>query len=650
MQDPLLLDAPLGMDQLPGLTTDPTADGVSVEVPAASATSDVVARQAVQRQPVDDLLEILRRPAYDEGLDVPLHPSPDAILGPKPRVPLPALPSVPRPAMADPANRALAALAAGLALGAGPKSGYGTGAARGLEQAFQAQDSMRLRQYQIETTAAVRGQQIAVHQQAAIDRERAAKEKLLQSGLDRFLERKKQVESADEYRQLVTEESAKWQSAGFRGLTPQWFEQQYPWVDPYGKKALMNAIDRYSTQNKQRLALYPDAWITDRLTVRLEKDAAPTELSVFQAKRMLGQDLDIANPRLSTNKELNLSREALAIYKEKHGYIPNFFQAFTPGGPALRTVAQTETRVTPAAFFQEIADSVGQLRQKQASAAAANRTPLNRLQAQSWAKAHGYESLDQMRPADWAEYNKYQSEAQQLTPQAQATLTLQMRRDWQRLTTAANGARYYGAIINSAWESYKRGDRANASEAMILAFKRVIEPGSVVMPSEFTRSEALQSIFNRIQGTVEQYGKGGAAIPEPVMAQMVQTTRDLVQNIDHFNDNQKAPLAAMAQKYRIPSSWIFGDERPSQLPVVTNAPAPSVSSARPGASGAIAPSPSGRVPTAPIAGGRANPSTSRAPTPPLEGLAPGARRLFREGPFSGQTWTVDAAGTPRRIQ
>jgi len=42
-------------------------------------------------------------------------------------------------------------------------------------------------------------------------------------------------------------------------------------------------------------------------------------------------------------------------------------------------------------------------------------------------------------------------------------------------------------------------------------------------------------------------------------------------------------------------------------------------------------------------------SKGAAATPDLSGLAPGAGRKFTEGPFAGQTWTLDAQGNPKKV-
>lgn len=48
----------------------------------------------------------------------------------------------------------------------------------------------------------------------------------------------------------------------------------------------------------------------------------------------------------------------------------------------------------------------------------------------------------------------------------------------------------------------------------------------------------------------------------------------------------------------------------------------------------------------------ARPGTGGAATqgPDLSGLAPGHGRTFSSGPYQGQTWTVDASGTPSRVK
>ena len=37
-------------------------------------------------------------------------------------------------------------------------------------------------------------------------------------------------------------------------------------------------------------------------------------------------------------------------------------------------------------------------------------------------------------------------------------------------------------------------------------------------------------------------------------------------------------------------------------------------------------------------------------TPDLKGLAPGQARVFKSGPFVGQTWTINAQGQPQQVK
>ena len=113
-------------------------------------------------------------------------------------------------------------------------------------------------------------------------------------------------------------------------------------------------------------------------------------------------------------------------------------------------------------------------------------------------------------------------------------------------------------LIETALQRYKAGDRLGAPEALRIAFVRLTEPSSVVMPSEYARQGQGLSYADRFMGTLENAIKGGPGIPLDQLEAVAETARQFLQGMEGWNTTEAQRLTAMAKKFGLDPTLIFG--------------------------------------------------------------------------------------------
>lgn len=96
-----------------------------------------------------------------------------------------------------------------------------------------------------------------------------------------------------------------------------------------------------------------------------------------------------------------------------------------------------------------------------------------------------------------------------------------------RVTRDSRTAVQQSNVAKAGYERYKAAvakgqPQGPASQAMIMAFGKVLDPGSVVRESEYNRSAEMQSMFNRFDAYVNRVANGGI-LAQPEVEELMRT-------------------------------------------------------------------------------------------------------------------------------
>ena len=107
-------------------------------------------------------------------------------------------------------------------------------------------------------------------------------------------------------------------------------------------------------------------------------------------------------------------------------------------------------------------------------------------------------------------------------------------------------------------------DPIGGSQAVLVTFQKILDPSSVVRESEYARSPQGLAIMDWIQGQLDRYGKGGAGVPKPILAEMVKTAQQFMEGVKGSSDAVRQRITDTATSYEIDPRLVLGaDYRPS---------------------------------------------------------------------------------------
>lgn len=149
------------------------------------------------------------------------------------------------------------------------------------------------------------------------------------------------------------------------------------------------------------------------------------------------------------------------------------------------------------------------------------------------------------------------------TPQRfQATTDLATQ--WTKATANRQEMQRQHSLMQTGLTRYD-ADPIGGSQAVLVTFQKVLDPTSVVRESEYARSPQGLAILDRLEGVYERYKSGGAGVPKPVLAEMVETARQFLtdENMRSGLDNVRARIYKTATDYEIDPANVFP---PGDLP------------------------------------------------------------------------------------
>ena len=166
------------------------------------------------------------------------------------------------------------------------------------------------------------------------------------------------------------------------------------------------------------------------------------------------------------------------------------------------------------------------------------------------------------------------------------------------------------ADIATGWQGVQTGlsqKNGFGDIVAINAIQRMVDPGATVREGDVALLQSASALVDRVLSDYPLAKlKTGDKLPQAVRDRLRAVAEQLyAARAKNYNDTVGTQYRALAEAARIPFALI-GSEFPAPRATTT--------------------------------------------APDLSGLKAGTGRRFTEGPFAGQTWTVDAAGTPQRVK
>jgi hypothetical protein len=171
--------------------------------------------------------------------------------------------------------------------------------------------------------------------------------------------------------------------------------------------------------------------------------------------------------------------------------------------------------------------------------------------------------------------------ANQIDPKEKFQLQLDLKKNFDSITATSRIAENSYNEINTAYtqalKDIRDGKSLNASsQAVIVAFNKLIDPTSVVRESEYARTPEGQSLINRISGKITQLQQGGAGLTPADLKGLVTTANELVKGFQATTLEQARIAQQAADKYGLDVNLILPksiiDQLPKSSPVGTLTP------------------------------------------------------------------------------
>lgn len=144
-----------------------------------------------------------------------------------------------------------------------------------------------------------------------------------------------------------------------------------------------------------------------------------------------------------------------------------------------------------------------------------------------------------------------------LAASARINLITRLQDDWRKVDEPLRGLQNVYRMMYTGLERYD-ADPIGAIELIRVPFAKIADNLSVVRESEFNRQTAGMSLFDRLWGAFEAQLKGGGNIPKPMLAEMVNTTAQLIKNMEGWNAGEADRIDRTAREGQIDPSLIRG--------------------------------------------------------------------------------------------
>lgn len=147
-----------------------------------------------------------------------------------------------------------------------------------------------------------------------------------------------------------------------------------------------------------------------------------------------------------------------------------------------------------------------------------------------------------------------------LTQTAEAQIINRLSTQWTAANKIAKDLDQSIDVMDAGLASARRGDMAAGSQAVLVAFQKMLDPGSVVREGEFARSAAGQSLGNRIAGAVEKLTTGGSGVTLSELEKFAELAREVHKAQTNNLGGVRKRLSRTGARYSIPDELIFDDD------------------------------------------------------------------------------------------
>lgn len=157
---------------------------------------------------------------------------------------------------------------------------------------------------------------------------------------------------------------------------------------------------------------------------------------------------------------------------------------------------------------------------------------------------------------DLAMYKATNSTTGVLTPEDKMKFERTLANDFEKYAKESNQAITSLNLIETSYqEAVKAGHNGEslnaASQGVLVKFQKMLDPTSVVRESEYARSGAGQSLWQRIEGTYQKLQQGGAGVTMKELESFYQLSQQLMKDYQASNLDYAQRSAYVANKYEL---------------------------------------------------------------------------------------------------
>lgn len=154
----------------------------------------------------------------------------------------------------------------------------------------------------------------------------------------------------------------------------------------------------------------------------------------------------------------------------------------------------------------------------------------------------------------------------------QLAMTRQLSDDWMKTARPMQDLIAQSNRMDIGFQQAERGDMLSGSQAILISFNKLLDPGSVVRESEYARSATGQSALETLRGFVEKLGKGGAGVTLKELASYRRFGEQVVQSsLESTIGPERERIGRLAERFGVDKELIFtgrfaSDAAPQQAP------------------------------------------------------------------------------------
>jgi len=144
-----------------------------------------------------------------------------------------------------------------------------------------------------------------------------------------------------------------------------------------------------------------------------------------------------------------------------------------------------------------------------------------------------------------------------LTPYQQFTATQSISKDTQARTTNAREMARQAALIDNSYNNILNGgDKSLNTQAIVVAFNKILDPTSVVREGEYDRTAAGQSLLSRLEGKVQNIASGGAGVTAATLKEAADIAKQYLAGAQESIAQQNARAEALAKQFGLNPEFV----------------------------------------------------------------------------------------------